>query len=235
MRAIILRSFLHQPKPMKIYAILFSSFLAFYACGAGETNSTQTEREKIKTTAVEGNGAEPAVTNDPNSARAQTAGPKTVRDFFMLLPEKYFMLEGCEHETDKDCRKARIDYLKTFAEVEDTKNGYIKGSCDGAQSCMEMALFKRPDGTYIIGLATAAEMVNDYYFLDYKDGSWTDLSTQVIPAFNKKNMYELPRFGTTVKVFAKKVIEHGDDYEVSEKGAKLYDLEWKDGKFAIKK
>ncbi len=219
---------------MKILIILIGSIIAFYACGTAGSNSTQTQPERIKTTAVEGNGAEPVVTNEPNSAE-QPGGPKTVREFFMLLPEKYFVLEGCERDKDKDCRKARLDYLKTFAEVEDTKNGYLKGGCDGAQSCMEMALFKRPDGSYVVGLATAAEMINEYYFLDYKNGSWTDISSLIIPEFSKKNMYELPRFGTTVQVFAKKVIEKGNDYEVSEKGAKVYNLEWKDGKFVIKK
>jgi hypothetical protein len=78
-------------------------------------------------------------------------------------------------------------------------------------------------------------MINDYYFLDYANESWTDISATTVPQFSKKNMYELPRLGTTVKVFAKKVIEKGDDYEVSDKGEKLYDLEWKNGRFTIKK
>jgi hypothetical protein len=170
----------------------------------------------------------------PVSGGSRDTQPRTVRDFFMLLPEKYFVLEGCDKSKDKDCRKARLDYLKTFAEVEDTGNGYLKGGCDGAQSCMEMALFKRPDGTYLVGLATSAEMMNDYYFLDHSNGKWTDVSSRVVPEFSRKNIYELPRYGTTVQVFAKNITEKGDDYEVSEKGAKLYDLEWKDGRFAKK-
>jgi hypothetical protein len=153
----------------------------------------------------------------------------------MLLPEKYFVLESCERAKDKDCRRAKLDYLKTFTEVEDTTNGYFKGGCDGAQSCMEMALFKRPDGSYLVGLAVSAEMMEDFHFLDYKNGVWTDVSAQVVPEFSRKNMYEIPRKGTTVKVYAKKIIEKGDDYEIAEKGAKLYDLEWKDGKFLKQK
>lgn len=137
-------------------------------------------------------------------------------------------------ESDKDCSKARAEYLKTYTEVEDTANGYFKGGCDGAQSCIEMAIFKRPDGTYLVGLATSGEMMNDFYFLDYKDGKWSDISSTVVPEFSKKNWYELPRVGTTVKVFAKKIVEQGKDYEISEKGKKLYDLEWKDGKFEKK-
>src|SRR5687768_15883661 len=86
------------------------------------------------------------------SAVAQTKQPKTVRDFFNLLPQKYFPLEGCMPKTDRNCEKARAEYLNTFLEVEDTANGYLKGGCDGAQTCLEMALFKRPDNTYIVAL-----------------------------------------------------------------------------------
>lgn len=169
------------------------------------------------------------------NAWAQTKNPKTVRDFFTFLPQKYFTLESCLPEKDKGCVKARKQYLETFTEIEDTANGYFKGGCDGAQSCIEMALFKRPDNTYIVGLATSAEMMSDYYFLEYKNGKWSDISAAIIPQFSKKYMYELPRKGTTIEVFAKNITEAGDDYEVSEKGAKLYDLEWKNGKFTIKK
>jgi hypothetical protein len=145
------------------------------------------------------------------------------------------VLEGCVRETDRDCKKAKIDYLKTFTEVEDTANGYLKGGCDGAQSCLEMAIFKRPDGTYLVAVATSAEMMNEFYFLDYANGKWNDVSADVVPQFSKKNIYEIPRKGTTVKVFSKKIIEKGADYEISDKGEKLYDLEWKNGKFVIKK
>jgi hypothetical protein len=161
-------------------------------------------------------------------------GPKTVRDFFALLPDQYFTLEGCDRATDKNCDKARAEYLKSFLETEDTANGYLKANCDGAQSCLTMALFKRPDGTYLIGLNKSFEMGDDYYFLDYKNGKWTDVSAGVVPEYSNRRMYELPRYGTTVKVFTKKIIEEGPDFMASEKGAKLYDLEWKDGKFVKK-
>ncbi|MEK7855091.1 MAG: hypothetical protein AAB288_03300 [Acidobacteriota bacterium] len=158
--------------------------------------------------------------------------PKTIRDFFMALPEKYFVLEGCEREKDEGCRKAKVDYLKTFVEVEDSANGYLKAGCDGAQSCLEMTIFKKPDGTYLVAVSTEAEMMIEQYFLDLSGGQWSDVSAKVVPGFTRKNFYELPRRGTTVKVFAKRIVETGDDYEIGEKGAKLYDLVWKDGKFS---
>ena len=212
---------------MKSMFVFLIAAICMYACQSTSNSDVQPVNSNL-TSAPEGFGAakhdELAVPPD---------GPKTVRDFFMLLPEKYFTLEGCDREKDKDCKKAREDYLKTFGEV-DIPNGYVKGGCDGGQACMEMAIFKRPEGTYLVGLGTFSEMINDYYFLNYKDGTWTDVSSTV-PEFSKKNMYELPRNGTTVKVFAKKIIEQGPNYEASEKGPKLYDLEWKDGKFTIKR
>lgn len=178
--------------------------------------------------------ADAGIKTEPTPPTAK-GEPRTIRDFFMALPGKYFVLEGCERDKDPDCRKAKLDYLKTFTEVEDAANGYLKGGCDGAQSCLEMTIFKRPDGTYLVAVATEAEMITEQYFLDVKAGQWSDVAAQVIPQYSKRNIYELPRQGTTVKVFAKKVTEKGSDYEIAEKGARLYDLIWKDGKFSIKK
>ena len=216
---------------MKSLLVLFVAVIVLYACepNSASSNSSVKPVNNNVSSAPEGLGEAKRDKMAPWSD-----GPKTVRDFFMLLPEKYFTLEGCDREKDKGCRKAREEYLKTFGEVVDTANGYIKGGCDGGQSCIEMALFKRPDRSYLIGVATFAEMLNDNCFLNYKDGNWTDVSSTV-PEFSKKNMYELPRHGTTVKVFAKKIVDEGPDFEASEKGKKLYELEWKDGKFTIKR
>lgn len=165
-----------------------------------------------------------------SGAFAQAKPPRTIRDFFTLLPEKYFLLEGCERASDRNCNKARAEYLNTFTEVEDVANGYFKGGCDGAQACIEMAIFKRPNGTYLVGLATASEMNNDFYFLDHAGGKWSNVSSSV-SGYSKRNWYELPRSGTTVKVYAKKITDSGPDFEASERGKKLYDLIWKAGRF----
>ena len=218
---------------IKISAFLLFLSLAMSSCGSTTPSASPLVENKFAA-ASESGAANNTATSDAIQ-KSPVGQPKTIREFFMLLPEKYFVLEGCQGDLEKDCNKAKIDYLKTFTEIEDTANGYFKGGCDGAQSCIEMAIFKKPDGTYLAGVSTYAEMANDNYFIDYDGGKWTDVSASVVPQFSKKNMYELPRVGTVVKVFAKKIIEKGDDYEASEKGKKLYDLEWNDGKFAVKK
>jgi len=220
---------------MKILTIAVFPFFAFYACNSADSQpnrpvsqATSSKHHEAKTSNVAAKGAEA----EPTPDRA-TGEPRTVMDFFEKLPEKYFVLEGCDHETDKDCKKARAEYLKNLPGVVDIRNGYFKGGCDGGQSCVEMAIFKRSDGSYLIGLATMHEMGSDFHFLDYAGGAWRDASSEV-PEFGPKHWYQLPRVGTTMTVFERKITEKGDDYEVTEKGRKLYDLVWKDGKFTRK-
>jgi hypothetical protein len=165
------------------------------------------------------------------NASAQSKQPRTVRDFFNLLPQKYFPLEGCDRAKDKNCERARREYVKSYLEVEDAANGYWKSSCDGAQSCLRMALFKRPDASYVVVVHTLHEADETNYFLEYRSGKWVDISRKIVPEFSARNIYELPRHGTTVEVFEKNFPEP----EFSERGAKIYELEWKDGKFSIKK
>ncbi len=167
-----------------------------------------------------------------SSINAQSKQPKTVRDFFMALPAEYFSLDCC---LNKSQRKGKEEYLKRYLNVEDTPNGYLSGYGDAAQEGFEMALFKRPNKTYLIGFYTYGEGgIEDtpwIVFLDYKNGKFSDVSKTVIPNYSPvKNLYKLPRNGTTVEVFQKD--ENGEDWN---KGKKLYDLIWKDGKFTIKK
>ena len=157
--------------------------------------------------------------------------PRTVRDFFNLLPQKYFPLEGCSaNPTRQNCERARREYVDSYLEIEDTANGYWKSGCDGAQSCLTMALFKRPNGTYLVALKTEFEAGTDNYFLEYKNGRWADIARTAIPEFSADRIYELPRRGTTIEVYAVK--NSGD---IPERGKKLYDLVWKNGKFSVKR
>jgi hypothetical protein len=217
---------------MKLRTLLLAAVTPLmFSCGDTHVANTQNANRPAETR----DSAFSVNESTANGAGARSTEPRTIRDFFMLLPEKYFTLEGCDRSADPDCRRAKLDYLRSFAEVEDTANGYLKGGCDGGQACLTMALFKRPNGTYLVGVATEHEMSFEHYFLDYADGKWSDVTNQIVPEFSKSHIYELPRVGTTVAVFSTKVVDKGDGFEIRDKAAKLYDLEWKDGKFSIKR
>lgn len=164
---------------------------------------------------------------------AQSKQPKTVREYFMLLPQKYFAVESCNTNVVKNCEPYKIEYLKTFLKVEDTKNGYMEGDGDGAQEHFKMALFKRPNGSHIVGLYVFGEWGEKYYFLEYKNRRWFNVSKTVVPNYRRSNIYELPRYGTTVEVYERKNFD--PEYNFGEQGRKLYSLIWKNGKFSVKK
>jgi hypothetical protein len=161
-------------------------------------------------------------------ADAQVKQPKTVRDFFMALPEDHFSLDCCIYK--RSYRQAKIEYLKRYLMVEDTANGFLSGGGEAAQEGFEMALFKRADGSYLIGFFTFGEGgLEDTpwtVFLDYKNGKWTDVSKSVVPDYSKeKYEYHLPRRGTTIQVYRK--VEEGDP-------PKMYDLIWDRARFVKK-
>lgn len=156
--------------------------------------------------------------------------PKTAREFFNVLPQSYFELESCEPKTDKNCVKARKDYLERFLEVDDTANGYLEARGDGAQESFKMALFKKPNNSYLIGLNVFGEWGEKYFFLEYRSGKWFDVSRKIIPNYRKSNIYEMPRNGTTVKVFER--VNYDKENQIGETGKHLYDLIWKNGKFS---
>lgn len=172
------------------------------------------------------------------SATGQALNPKTPREFFMLLSQKYFYLEGIENVTDdnytpEQLKRAQKQYLETFLEIEDNRNGFMQGGGDGSQEKFKMALFKRPNKTYVVGLYVFGEWGEKYYFLEYRNGKLNEISSAVIPGYKRSNIYEMPRYGTTIKVFERKNFDPELDW--GETGKKLYDLVWKQGKFRIRK
>ena len=221
---------------IKLLSLLMLGCCALNACAKTVTDKTNAvENQNASAAKIETVSAtvapENRSTENSNNPESQTKQPRTVRDFFNLLPQKYFLLEGCEPAKDKNCERARSEYVKTFLETEDTANGFWKSGCDGAQSCLTLALFKRPDTTYVVAVHTIQEAEETNYFLEYNNGKWSDISRQIVPEFSDKNIYELPQKGTTVAVYKKNFPEP----DWSERGAKIYELIWKDGKFQRQK
>ncbi|MCO6511240.1 MAG: hypothetical protein J5I65_10660 [Aridibacter famidurans] len=204
------------------------------ACPAGGSTADANANQGTKLSGD--SGGERSAASSPSARESEEAvqtEPKTVREFFMAFTQDVFFLEGCDESKDPGCRNAKKKYLETYLEVEDTKNGYLSAGADGAQAALVMTLFKRPSGKYIVAVNQFGEIGDDYNFFEYENGRWKDISKDVIPEYSTGNIYELPRFGTTIKVFKKIVIDSDGVIDMTEKGEKLYDLTWKDGRFTI--
>ena len=165
----------------------------------------------------------------------QARDPKTPREFFRLMPQQYFTLESLHEDKNTKEEPARVqrEYLNGYLEIEDNKNGFMQCGGDGAQESFKMALFKRPDRTYVVGLYVFGEWGEKYYFLEYRDRKWRNVSLTTVPGYKRSNIYKMPRYGTTIKVFERKNFDPELDF--GETGEKLYDLVWKNGRFRTRK
>lgn len=190
---------------------------------AAKTNA-ENSNAKTETATVE---KTPAKQTSETNAKE----PKTPREFFMLLPERYFRLEAVGDKS-KTAKQAKEEFLKTRLEVEDNENGYLRAYADGAQPGIVIALFKHPGGGYLVGIEVVGDGENANHFLEYADGKWSDVAARIVPDYGANKFYNLPRYGTTIEVYKRLPEQEAGD---GEQGAKLYNLVWKEGKFTVQK
>lgn len=105
----------------------------------------------------------------------------------------------------KNRRNFSVRWRQTGAQIfrKPSRNGQNFFWLPKTRSTQE---FKCTDGKCIIGLGVSQEIVDNYHSLDYENGKWMDIFAQKVPQFSKRNMYELQRKGTTVKVFARRFL-----------------------------
>lgn len=148
--------------------------------------------------------------------------PHTVVDFYLLLPSDYF-----ERENDGRHRpKERLALCSGREEgIVDIPHGYLFAAGDGAQSDLTVCLFKRPDRTYLVGVGQDShpDLAPFLDFYEYKAGRLHKVTRAVLPVpFNPKLSYQLPRYGTTIRV-------------TNSTGKSIYDLVWQGRKFTVRR
>jgi hypothetical protein len=148
-------------------------------------------------------------------ATSRVKSPRTVVDYYMLLPQRYFEID----------RRSLLN--PKYGAIVDVKNGYLRPWHDGAQIGWEMCLFKRLDGSYLFAVSWH-EGPDDGWdpsldFFSYQNGRLVDVTRSTLPQrFSEKLGYELPRYGTTIRV-------------VTESGKQVYDLVWTRERFQIRR
>jgi len=147
---------------------------------------------------------------------AQSSGPKTVLDYYLLLPEKYF-------EASKEQRiKWMLDGGR--GAIVDIKNGYIYAPGDGAQTSIYVSLFKRPQSSSLIAVKSHPPDTDEFTHLDfyeYKDGALVEVKTGVIPVkINQELKYVMPRYGKSIVV-------------CNRRGKRIYTLVWSGRRFVL--
>ena len=149
------------------------------------------------------------------SAPFFAAGPKSIMDHLLLVPEKYLGLEGTKLTPAE--RLAMI-------EIDDTANGWLRlvGRGDRAfEGWIEMALFRRGPGGPMLAVAVnqcGPRCQQSLVFLRCAGGQWEEISGRVfsplpedrVKAFYNREfpgdefagdppvLYRLPRRGTDI-------------------------------------
>lgn len=140
---------------------------------------------------------------------------RTVVDYFLALPDRF------TGETTREERKRLVSEDSGRLITKDLKNGYLAISGDGGSPGFVVAIFKKPDGKYLVGVNPYFEMGEDFFILSFENGKWINFTRMVIPGYDPKSHYVLPQYGTTIKV-----------QNQAEKD--LYELVWKGGQFVKK-
>lgn len=189
-----------------------------------------------------------AIASSSLSAKAQkkpvSKEPKTVLDFYLLLPEEYL------------APLANLKNRQSIVKVKDIANGYLAFQADLQTAAFwegwgEMALFKKTGGGYVVGVVDGSNATLHYSgieFLEYSGGGkWRKISERIFPEIDNEMIlkkyrskvpndteydlqnppavyFELPRRGTIVKMYA----------DADDEGL-LFEFEWNGKRFVIKK
>jgi len=167
-----------------------------------------------------------AVAAGVGTAAAQTSRPKTVADFFILVPERYMM--GYDLRFRQEMLRGEHRGV-----VIDIRNGYISYDASDNPSGFEFAIFKKSNGNYLVAYSNGAfydpefgkEVGNlpTFFLLSYEGGRWRDVTRESLPvAFNRKLAYMLPRRGTSIAAW-------------DEEARKLYTLAWRNDRFRLER
>lgn len=171
--------------------------------------------------------------------------PKTVTDFYLALPtdvdeiagmdevSRTHFGEGFFYPNERNRSKSAVlKYRKSLIKIEDIKNGYLRLESNEWEGWVEIALFKKTDGNYLVAFSEVGcgpDCSGDVMFLTYEDGEWTNVTKKVFPAESSpEGFYELPRYGTTIRL--NKGEDCGDDKDCRRQ-QKADEFKWNGTKF----
>ena len=168
--------------------------------------------------------------------------PKTVTEFYLALPGGINGIEGTSdsevpgfaddfffYDNERNESRASIlKYRKSLIKIEDLKNGYLRLESSKWQGWVEIALFKKADGSYVVAISQVAcgqGCSGGVIFATYKSGHWKNITREVFP-HSSQGYYRLPRIGTSI------VLICGDKSDKQcHFGEELAEFQWNKEKF----
>jgi hypothetical protein len=145
-----------------------------------------------------------AVSSPTTSSIAQASEQRTVVDYFLETPERYFKALDRDSITVETRQKLLKKQPRTIAPTVDILNGYISTPTIHSDLCgrYEMAIFRRSRGAHLVALNVSCTMGDRVVILD-PDRDWADVTAEVMPVvlpLDPKRVIDLPRQGRTIVV-----------------------------------
>ena len=170
--------------------------------------------------------------------------PRNVTEFYLALPGSINGIEGTQNseipgfEDDfffysnarNESKSSILKYRRGLIKSEDLRNGYLRLESREWEGWVEIALFKKADGSSLLAIsqvACAPGCNGGILFLTYLNDRWKNVTSQVFPIPKQRaNYYELPRIGTSISLVC------GDAGNQScRNGEKLAEFQWDRNKF----
>lgn len=150
---------------------------------------------------------------------AQSPEPKTVADFFRIVPERYIGF-------DRSFREGLLRGERRGA-VVDIPNGYISWDASDNPEEFEFAIFKKSNGKYLVAIDVDYDSffpsTGRLFLLSYERGKWRDVTRTTLPVkYDKRLTYKLPREGRSIEV-------------TNQNGRRVYSLTWDNDRFSVKR
>ncbi len=122
--------------------------------------------------------------------------PKTVADFFLLVPERVIGY-------DLQFREGLLRGERRGT-VIDIKNGYISWNASDNPEEFEFTIFRKNNGKYLVAFSSPGDpglYPSRFFLLSFDNGKWRNVTRALLPvAFDKRLDYKLPRQGRTIVV-----------------------------------
>ena len=136
-----------------------------------------------------------ALAYEPAAAPPQ---PKTVVDFFLLVPDQYLPYYDLEFRKEFVQGKRR-------GTIIDVPHGFLSWDASDSSEYFEFAIFKKSDGGYVIAYSSPYDSqgpnYSDFLLLSYKEGKWRDVTKALLPVPHDRELtYGLPREGREIFV-----------------------------------
>jgi hypothetical protein len=127
----------------------------------------------------------------------QTASARTVTDYFLQAPERYFEI----FDRDRISPALRRKLLGKAGAVIDNQNGYLSVRSTIEWCYYELAIFRRARGAHLVAVNLACTVGDRLKILD-PDRNWQDVTAAVLPLpmpAGENMTIRLPRQGRTIE------------------------------------